>query len=174
MPLPIKEALDWIVAAKKPLAWLGASGVLIAAYRWVLRMFTRLTDVECGYNWSFDGPMDNPRNIRPNLDVRNRSQSRTYRLGNISYVLRGAHHWCDNKSVWGKELKPGSIELIDGMATVPRIASLQDCMEMTVILRSQDNREFRCWGPGQQRSKWRYRLHRLRLWMDKASVSLDS
>jgi len=154
--------------------WLAASGGLLAIYTWLLRILRRATDVDCGYNWGFDGTLDSPRNMRPQLDLRNCSRSRTYRLASISYEGRGLQRWCDNDSLWGQELKPGSIEYYNRIAPVPRVATLQDCLDLAVKLRFQDNHEIVCHGPGQPESKWRHRAMRLRRWLDKVSITPES
>jgi hypothetical protein len=154
------------------IAWtLGGGGALFALYRWALRMFKRATDLDCGYGWSFDGTIDNARNMRPHLDVRNCSQSRTYRLANISYELGGVQHWCDNTSLWGMDLKPGSIEFFNAIAPIPRIDSLKACTCLAVRLRFQDNHEILCHGPGQPEGKWHHKARRFRSWLDRASIA---
>lgn len=160
-------------AVKKAIAWIVASGTLALLVRWAVRAFVSATDIDCGYNWSFDGTMDNPRNMRPNLDLRNRSGLRTYRMANIKYELRGQRHWFDNTSIMGKELKPGSIEFINNIAPVPRIALLKECMEMRVSLHTQDGNEIVAYGPGQEQSKLAYRMGRLRIWLNKLSVKVE-
>lgn len=159
---------------KKIAAWTVASGTLALLARWLLRMFVSATDIDCGYNWSYDGDMNTPVNMRPNFDIRNRSSSRTYRLANIKYELRGNIHWFDNRSIMGRELKPGSIEFINGgIAALPRVSSLQECLDMRITLRTQDNKEFVAHGPGQQQSKLDHRMTQLRLWLNKHSVKMD-
>jgi hypothetical protein len=73
----------------------------------------------------------------------------------------------------GKELKPGSIEFINATAPIPRITSLKDCTEISITLQFQDNSKVLAHGPGQQQSKWAYRMGKLRLLLDRASVSMD-
>jgi hypothetical protein len=41
----------------------------------------------------------------------------------------------DNRSVWGKELKPGTIEFLDDVAPVKHITSVAECTEVTVSVR---------------------------------------
>lgn len=149
--------------------WLIPGGFLL---RWAWRVFIRATDVTVGYNWSFDGTMSNARNLRPNFDIRNVSQSRTYRLANIKYMLRDQFAF-DNDSIMGRELKPGSIEFPPNIKPVPLITSLNDAMATQVVIRTQDNREIVGHGPGQEVSRLQRYALRLRRWLDKASISID-
>lgn len=66
-----------------------------------------MTDITIAYNWSFDGTMEQPYNMRPNFDIRNLSRSRTYVLANIAF-LRDKKPVApfDNKSVWGRNSSP--------------------------------------------------------------------
>lgn len=62
------------------LGYISAASVLSAlvfAYRW----FLLKTDVEVAYNWSWQGV-----NFFPNFDLRNRSGSKTWVVGNIAYT----------------------------------------------------------------------------------------
>lgn len=60
-----------------------------------------------GYNWTCLGIAGS----HPNFDIRNRSSSRTYVLGNIKYTRNNGKEIVtfDNESLWGRELKPGTI-----------------------------------------------------------------
>jgi hypothetical protein len=60
-----------------------------------------------------------------------------------------------------------------GIAALPRVSSLQECLNMRITLRTQDNKEFVAHGPGQQQSKLAHRMMKLRLWLDKHSVKMD-
>jgi hypothetical protein len=164
---------EWIEAAKKPIAWLLGSGVLVFILRWALRAFMRATDVTLGWNWSFKGTMDSPYDMRPNLDIRNRSQSRTYRLLDIKYTAAGHTHHFDRTSINGVELKPCSMESLTASVAVPRISSLNDCMELRVTIRTQTGMEIQGQGTNQPLSKMRRIALRIRGWMDKASIPVE-
>lgn len=119
----------------------------------LIQWFLRATDVEIGYAWRFDGPADEPRNLRPSFDIRNRSGSRTYILANVAYLMAGRPVAAfDNKSLWGKELRPGSITFAEA-AIVRTSGTLADCLQAEVHVRLQNGRSF--WlkgqGPGQQK-----------------------
>jgi hypothetical protein len=123
--------------------------ILYVAIQW----FLQATDITIGCNWSWDGPQENPQNLRPNFDIRNLSRSRTYVLSNVAYLKDGRPIApFDNKSVWGRELKPGSIAFVEA-APVVSFTSLQECMNAEVHVRLQGKRLF--WlqgtGPGQLR-----------------------
>ncbi len=132
-------------------------GALYAALQW----FLRATDIKIGYNWKWQGA-----DFYPSLDVRNRSSSRTYLLANIKYTRKSGREvvWFDNKSIWGKELKPGSINYFDDVAPVPGVTSAALCGDVEVTIRLQNGREF--WlkgqGPGQLR---RGRLQKAAFWL---------
>lgn len=123
-------------------------GALYAALQW----FLRATDIKIGYSWKWQGP-----NFHPSFDVRNRSSSRTYLLANIKYTRNSGQDavWFDNKSIWGKELKPGSINYFDDIAFVPGVTSAAQCTDVEVTIRLQSGREF--WlkgqGPGQLQAR---------------------
>jgi hypothetical protein len=55
----------------------GAIPVLIFAFKW----FLFKTDILVGYGWKWEGS-----NFHPSFDVRNRSGSKTYFLGNVAYT----------------------------------------------------------------------------------------
>lgn len=116
-----------------------------AFFQWYLGV----TDVVIGYKWSWKGT-----SYHPNFDIRNRSKSRTYLLANIAYGKESqtAPLWVDNKSLWGIELRPGSINHFDEVAAVKNISSMEECLQVRVEVRLQTGRLF--WltgqGPGQQ------------------------
>jgi hypothetical protein len=129
------------------------AGVLLVIVYVVIQWFLAATDITVGYNWRFDGTMNDPRNMRPSFDIRNRSGSKTYFLANVAYLKdKRPVAPFDNKSVWGRELKPGSIEFVEA-APVAALVSLAQGMEMEVHVRLQNGRMF--WlkgtGPGQLR-----------------------
>ncbi len=144
-----------------------AAGMFIVLFYIGIQWFLAATDITVAYNWSFDGSTDVPKNIRPNIEIRNRSQSRTYRLANIAYTLRNSVHAFDNQSLWGKELQPGSIHSFPEVSSIPGLSSLDDCFEMRVEVRLQNGRVF--WlqgqGPGQLRmSRFQRLAFELRAW----------
>ena len=153
------------------------AGLLFVLLYIVIQWFLAATDIIISYHWRFDGTLDNPRNIRPGLDIRNRSRSRTHILANIAYLKENQPVTFDNKSVWGRELKPGSITLLDGeIAPVARLTSLAQCEEVEVHVRLQNGRSF--WlkgtGPGQLRNG---RIQRAAFWVrsrfEAAAVPLE-
>jgi hypothetical protein len=149
-----------------------ASVLLIAC--WVaIQWFLRATDVTVSYNWSWKG-----KDFYPNFDIRNRSGSRGYLLANIAYRRNGGEHVVefDNRSLWGKKLKPGSIFFSEGVAPVPNVASQAECLGLTVTVYLQNGRRF--WlkgqGPGQLRMG---RVQRIAFWLrekfERAAVPLE-
>jgi hypothetical protein len=141
-----------------------SAGVLLVILYIIIQWFLAGTDVTIGYSWRFDGTRDSPRNVRPSFDIRNRSRSRTYVLANVAYLkdkLPVASF--DNKSVWGKELRPGSIEFLEA-APVASLTSRAQCGEIEVHVRLQNGRRF--WlkgtGPGQLRTG---RIQRAAFWL---------
>lgn len=152
------------------------AGMLLVAFYVVIQWFLQITDITISYNWKFDGTLDNPRNFRPNFDIRNLSRSRTYVLSNIAYHLdnRPVASF-DNTSVWGVELKPGSIEFREA-APITSFTTLEQCMNTEVHVRLQGKRLF--WlqgvGPGQIRTG---QLQRMAFWLrdkfEKAAFPLE-
>lgn len=153
----------WSEVAAGFLANLFAAVLLVILYV-AIQWFLAATDVTIGYGWRFDGTQNNPRNMRPSFDIRNRSRSRTYYLANVAY-LRDNHPVApfDNSSVWGRELKPGSIERVEA-APVESLTSLRECTGIEVHVRLQNGRIF--WlkgtGPGQSRTG---RTQRAAFWL---------
>jgi hypothetical protein len=80
----------------------GTIPALIFAFRW----FLLKTDVLVGYGWKWEGP-----DFHPSFDIRNLSGSKTYVLANIAYTKNDGKELVaiDNKSIWGQEIKPGTI-----------------------------------------------------------------
>ncbi|HXM20141.1 MAG TPA: hypothetical protein VN948_02615 [Terriglobales bacterium] len=151
------------------LGYISAAGVLSVlafAYRW----FLLKTDVEVGYNWSLQGI-----NFYPNFDLRNRSGSKTYVLGNIAYTRNSGKEIVtfDNKSIWSHELKPGTIVHLSA-ATVPKVNSMADCLTVEVTVRLQNGKEFKGQGPGQLRTGWLKYAYVLRQRIEKSSLPLPT
>jgi hypothetical protein len=148
------------------------AGVLLVAGYVVIQWFLAATDVEIGYTWSFHGPIELPTELWVNLDVRNRSRSKTYYVANIAYMKdkRPAAAF-DNRSVWGTELRPGTITFLEG-APLQSFSSLKDCLDAEVHVRLQNGRQF--WlqgsGPGQHKRGW---LQRATFWL-RASLEAGS
>jgi hypothetical protein len=127
------------------------AGFLFVAMYVLIQWFLAATDITISYAWRFDGNLNAPSNLRPSFDVRNRSRSKTYLLANVAYLKDGRPVApFDNKSLWGVELKPGSITFLE-VAPVPGLASLAECVVIEVHVRLQGGRQF--WlkgsGPGQ-------------------------
>lgn len=151
-----------------------AAILLVVAYIGV-QWFLHATDIVIGYNWSWKGS-----EFHPNFDIRNRSKSRTYIIANIAYKNGNtAPVWIDNKSLWSRELKPGSINFFNDVLTVKNVNSLQECLQIRVVVRLQTGREF--WltghGPGQDGKVVMDRFQKLaftiRNFLEKGSVSID-
>jgi hypothetical protein len=103
--------------------------LLYLARQW----FLLATDVTFAYDWSREGGV-----CHPNFKLLNRSKSRTYLLAGIAYS-NGTDHltWFDNRSLMGKELKPGALAEFQEVAAVKNASSISECMEMKVRLRLQ-------------------------------------
>ena len=129
------------------------AGFLLVILYVIIQWFLHATDVKIGYNWGFKGSA-----FHPQFDIRNRSASKTYFVASIVYTTGKGKIGkgktlvgIDNKSLWGKELKPGTINHFDA-GPVKGIHSLADCIEVEVSVRLQTGRIF--WlkgqGPGQE------------------------
>src|SRR6266478_2870709 len=140
------------------------SALLFFGFRW----FLLKTDVFVGYNWSWKGT-----DYYPNFDIRNLSGSKTYVLANIAYTKNKGKEIVilDNKSIWGRELKPGTITHLSA-ATVPTLSSLRECLTVEVRIRLQNGREFKGEGPGQLYKGLRKFGFAVRQRMEKASLPL--
>jgi hypothetical protein len=165
----------WVEVSAGFLANVFAGGLLVFGYV-VIQWFLAATDITIGYAWRFDGTMDAPRKMRPTFDIRNRSRSRTYFLANVAYLKdKRPVAPFDNKSVWGRELKPGGIAFVEA-APVESLVSLAQGTEMEVHVRLQNGRLF--WlkgtGPGQLRTG---RIQRAAFWLrskfEAAAVPLE-
>jgi hypothetical protein len=100
-------------------------------------------------------------------------------LANIAYTKDNGKEavWFDNNSIWGKELKPGSIEGRDfQLVPVKGIATPQQALGLEVTVRLQNGRQFwlRGKGPGQLQMG---RMQRFAFWFrnkfEKAAIPLE-
>jgi hypothetical protein len=150
--------------------WAAISAGAAVALPFLFRWFLLKTDVLVGYVWKWQGA-----NFYPSFDVRNRSGSRTYVLGNIAYTRNDGKEIVaiDNASIMGKELKPGTIVYVEA-APVPTVHSMQDCLKVEVRLRLQNGWEFKGQGPGQLYKGARKFGFALRQRIVKASLPLAS
>ena len=75
-----------------------SAGITVSIIAFLIRWFLLKTDVMAGYNWTCDGT-----GCHPNFDIRNRSSSRSYVLGNIAYTKNQGKEILtfDNKSLGG-------------------------------------------------------------------------
>jgi hypothetical protein len=123
-----------------------------------------------GYAWKWEGP-----NFHPSFDLRNRSGSKTYVLANIAYTKNGGKEILsiDNKSIWGHELKPGTIAYLE-VAPVPNVHSRPECLNVEVRVRLQNGREFKGQGPGQLYKGIRKTAFALRQRLERASLPLGN
>jgi len=86
----------------------------------------------------------------------------------------------DNISLWGKELKPGSINFFNNVTAVKNVHSIPECTQIRVVVRLQTGREF--WltgqGPGQDGKVVMGRLQRIafkiRDVFEKTTISIDT
>jgi hypothetical protein len=138
------------------------AGVLLVILYVVIQWFLQAIDVTVGYNWRWQG-----QDFRPSFDIRNRSKSKIYLLANIAYTKeKGVTVSFDNKSLWGQELRPGSINFLDAVSPVKNVHSISECLELEVSVRLQNGRAF--WlkgqGPGQI---YVGRIQRIAFWLRK-------
>jgi hypothetical protein len=148
-----------------------ASALLVLLYA-LVQWFLRATDITIGYGWKWEGT-----NFHPSFDIRNRSGSKSYLLANIAYTRNNGKDVVafDNKSIWGKELKPGSITYLE-VSPVPSITSVPQCTGVEITVRLQTGRMF--WlkgqGPGQLRIG---RIQKMAFWLrqkfEKAAIPLE-
>lgn len=140
------------------------AGMALVGLYVLIQWFLVATDVEIGYSWSFRGTLAQPTELWPDFDIRNRSRSRTYYVANVAYMkAKKPVAAFDNESVWGVELKPGTITHVSA-APVAGFSSLHDCLDAEVHIRLQTGRLF--WlqgrGPGQHK---RGRIQRIAFWL---------
>jgi len=168
----------WANTFSNFLGGVAAAIVVVACYVGI-QWFLRITDLTLGYNWIFDGGKDNAHNFRPSFDIRNRSQSRSYKLANIAYTRGRKLCGIDNKSVWGESLEPGSIEFLDKIAPVPAINDLADSLQVEVTVRLQNGRGkhfyIRGSGPGQLNPAGKIKnfSFRVRDWLEEIGFPLE-
>ncbi len=131
------------------LGGIGAGVFFLLCYL-VIQWFLQATDLVVSYNWRFD-TVDGVTHFYPNFDIRNRSRSKSYRLANIAYTRKGQPHWFDNKSVWGRVLESGSINIDLVVSAVNGVHTAQDAIGLEITIRTQAGRSFwlRGEGPGQ-------------------------
>jgi hypothetical protein len=79
----------------------------------------------------------------------------------------------DNKSIWGKEIRPGTITHLDG-APLTIVTSIQQCPELEVRIRLQNGREYKGQGPGQLYKGIRRIAFSLRLKLEKLAIPMAS
>jgi hypothetical protein len=150
------------------------AGLFFVFWYAIFQCLLQSTDILVSYNWSWKGI-----DYHPNFDIRNRSKSRTYLLANVVYskdegkILVGI----DNKSFWGFELKPGSINHFDAIAPVREVHSMPDCLQVQVRIRVQTGREFPATGPGQDKKRVMRTDQRFAHWLrdlfDKNSIPME-
>ena len=146
--------------------------IVVIFFYVMIQWFLRATDVRIGYSWKWEGS-----SFYPSFHIRNQSGSRSYLLGNISYTKDNGKEilFIDNKSIWDKELKPGSISLIEA-GPVRGVTSMPNCVDTEITIRLQNGREF--WlkgtGPGQLRMG---KIQRIAFWLrakcEKAAIPLE-
>lgn len=150
--------------------WAAIPGDVAVALTFLFRWFLLKTDVLVGYGWKWRGA-----DFYPSFDIRNRSSSRTYVLGNIAYTRNDGKEVIavDNTSIMGKELKPGTIVWVDA-APVPTVHSVYGCDKVEVRVRLQNGWEYKGQGPGQLYRGMRKFAFALRRRIVKASLPLAS
>lgn len=150
------------------------AGCFFVCWYVVFQRFLQATDVVIGYGWTED-----IAGYHLSFDIRNFSKSRTYQLANIAYRKQGEETplWVDNKSLWGAELKPGSINFFRDVAPVKAITAQEMCLQTQVYVRVQAGREFPAAGPGQDRKQvmgwFQWAAFRLRQFTEKKAIPLE-
>jgi len=149
------------------------AAALIVGFYVGFQWFLRATDVTVSYSWKWKGT-----DFHPSFDVRNRSGSRTYLAANVAYTKNLGKDvvFFDNESLWGVELKPGTINILDQVAPVPSVTTPALCQEVEITLRLQNGRRF--WlkgqGPGQLHMS---RTQRIFFWLrskvEDAAIPLE-
>jgi hypothetical protein len=154
------------------------AGMVLVGMYVVIQWFLAATDVEIGYAWRFHGSFEAPTLLWVSLDIRNRSRSKTYYVANIAYMkARQPVAAFDNNSIWGAELKPGTITYLEGapLQTWPP-STLRDCLDAEVHVRLQNGRQFwlRGSGPGQhKRGRLQHAAFWLRAKLEAGSVPVE-
>jgi hypothetical protein len=164
----------WETTWTNILGGIGAGLVLLFAYM-LVQWFLAATDLVIAYNWGYKA--ENGQFLAwPNLDIRNRSRSKSYRLANIAYTVGGKPHWFDNKSIMGVVIEPGSMNFDFKPLPVPRIDSIAEMLALEVTIRLQTGRAFwlRGQGPGQMgKSKIRRLFFWLRAQLEKVMIPME-
>jgi hypothetical protein len=163
----------WQNAWSNVLGGIGAGLFFLICYI-VVQWFLRATDLKIRYNWRYD---HNGGDVtyRPFFDIRNCSRSKSYRLANIAYTRNGQMHWCDNDSIMGVVIEPGSMNSVAG-APVKNIVDTASAFGLEVTIRDQSERSFwlRGEGPGQQgKSGIRRAAFMLRARLEKLLIPLE-
>ncbi|MGA9072172.1 MAG: hypothetical protein WB424_18050 [Terracidiphilus sp.] len=164
----------WLTTWSNVLGGIGAGLFFVLLYV-ILQWFLQATDLTVSYNWMFKTE-NGTFYIWPNLEIRNRSRSKTYRLANIAYTQNGQPQWFDNASVWGFVLEPGSINNSFNVAPIKNVNSLEDALKLEVTVRLQTGRAFwlRGQGPGQMGKRRLQRmLFALRAKLESSLVAME-
>jgi hypothetical protein len=165
----------WLEVAAGLLSTMFAATLLVICYI-AMQWFLHVTDIKISYAWKFNGAK-----FYPDFLIQNRSKSRTYLIANIAYFNGSvAPIWVDNDSLWGYELKPGSLNRNMKINPAKNVNSLEDCLRVRVNVRLQTGRQF--WltgqGPGQEGKVVMSRIQRMafgvRDFFEKKALSLDT
>jgi hypothetical protein len=155
------------------LGGIGAGLFFLLCYM-IVQWFLRATDLLIGYSWQYK-TVGGTVYFWPAFDIRNRSRSVAYRLGNIAYTVNGTTHSFDNDSVKHIVLEPASINDIE-VGPVRDVHTIQDALKIEVTLRDQLGRSFwlRGQGPGQQgKSRVRRAAFWLRAKLERMLIPLE-
>ena len=143
----------------------------------VIQWFLLATDLFISYSWSFEGTLDDPRNIRTFFNIRNRSRSRTYRLANIAYLKdKKPVLPFDNKSLWDLELRPGTVLNNVRTAPIESLTSLNDVKDVDVEVRLQNGRSLWLTGQGFGAKPWgllQRTMFRMRSFIEKWAIPTE-
>jgi hypothetical protein len=110
--------------------------------------------------------------------IRNYSGSRSYLLANIAHTKDSGKTILpfDNESIWGIELKPGSMAFVRNVAPVLGVWSMKESLGVGVTVRLQNGRGFWLKGPGPGQLKVG-RIQRWAFWLrekcEKAAIPLE-
>jgi hypothetical protein len=172
---PVNSSMGfWETTLTNMLGGIGAAVVLLFGYM-IVQWFLQATDLIVSYNWKY-GIADGQFWASPNFDIRNRSRSKSYRLGNIAYTVKGEVHSFDKKSLWAYVVEPGSINNEFVVQPVKRVSSMEEMLRVEVTVRLQTGRAFwlRGQGPGQQgKSRLRQYAFKLRNLLEKMMIPME-